>query len=100
MGHVLGPVGYAHGLRLKVRPRFQDAGEPLQSPLDPPCSEEAQHAVRRQDRLRLARWPGGHDCAAHSPIVGTRRRMRTTMNPRIAPGMLLDKNAIWNHHNV
>ena len=96
--HVSGDLPYSirdvHSLSPVVRVRLHNSGELLQSPLDAAGSEVAQQPVGAEDGLGVVGPPRAHASATQARTAGTRRRIRTTMYPRIAPGMLLDRNAI------
>ena len=84
---------------LEIYARGADAWKLFQSPYNAAGSEVAQDPVGAQHYLRLSPRRR-HASAAHWPMAGMRRRARITAYPRIAPGMLLERKATWNHQSV
>ena len=93
-GDGFGLVRHAGGLRHRVDVDGHNTRELLQSPRHTLGSEMAEDPVGPEGGL------GPHPWTAPARTAGTRRSIRTTMYPMIAPRMLLERKAVWNHQNV
>ena len=93
--HVRDLGRFVHADRHNTRELFQ-------SPRHAPRSEVAEDPIG--SKRGLGTLPSGprrrHPWTVPARIAGTRRSIRRTIYPMIAPGMLLERNAAMNHTSV